>query len=160
MREWLGATKKIALLILCGIALGCQRQEQYVTPLHPVHYTIYFNSAEGHMLIPIGGYLRVTKPSTAYSAIGFGGILVIHGFMGSDATDYYYAYDLACPNEVDPKISLVVNERLEAECPQCHSRYSIVYGGGTPIAGPSQHHLLPYRVLPIDGGLLITTPEL
>lgn len=106
------------------------------------------------------GYLRITKPSTATSAIGFGGILVIHGFAGSGTADYYYAYDLACPKEMDPTNALLVNDKLEAVCPKCHSRFSIVYGGGTPVQGPAQSPLLPYRVLPIDGGLLITTPEL
>lgn len=133
---------------------------QYATPLRPVHYPIYFLSAEGRALVPVGGYLRITRPSTATSAIGFGGILVIHGFAGSGTADYYYAYDLACPNELDPAVSLTVSDKLEAVCPQCHSRYSIVYGGGTPIDGPAHSPLLPYRVLPIDGGLLITTPDL
>lgn len=133
---------------------------QYATPLRPVHYPIYFHSAEGRALVPVGGYLRITRPSIATSAIGFGGILVIHGFAGSGTADYYYAYDLACPNELDPAVSLTVSDKLEAVCPQCHSRYSIVYGGGTPIDGPAHSPLLPYRVLPIDGGLLITTPDL
>ena len=148
------------LSLMTLLLLGCQGEVQYATPLRPVHYPIYFASAEGRALIPVGGYLRITKPSTAISAIGFGGILVIHGFAGSGTADYYYAYDLACPKELDPTNALLVNDKLEAVCPKCHSRFSIVYGGGTPVQGPAQSPLLPYCVLPIDGGLLITTPEL
>ena len=147
-------------LTLTLLLIGCQGEVQYATPLRPVHYPIYFGSAEGRTLIPVGGYLRITRPSTAISAIGFGGILVIHGFAGSGMADYYYAYDLACPKELDPAVSLMVSDKLEAVCPKCHSRFSIVYGGGLPIQGPAQSPLLPYRVLPIDGGILITTPEL
>ena len=139
------------LSLLTLLLLGCQGEVQYATPLRPIHYPIYFASAEGRALVPAGGYLRITKPSTATSAVGFGGILVIHGFAGSSGmADYYYAYDLACPKELDPTNSLVVNEKLEAVCPKCHSRFSIVYGGGTPVQGPAQS----------DGGILITAPEL
>ena len=138
------------LSLMTLLLLGCQGEVQYATPLRPVHYPIYFVSAEGRALIAVG----------ATSAIGFGGILVIHGFAGSGMADYYYAYDLACPKELDPTNALLVNDKLEAVCPKCHSRFSIVYGGGTPVQGPAQSPLLPYRVLPIDGGLLITMPEL
>lgn len=148
------------LSLMTLLLLGCQGEVQYATPLRPIHYPIYFGSAEGRALTPVGGYLRITKPSTATSAIGFGGILVIHGFAGSGMADYYYAYDLACPKELDPTNSLMVNDKLEAVCPKCHSRFSIVYGGGMPIQGPAQSPLLPYRVLPIDGGIRITAPEL
>ena len=147
------------LSLMTLLLLGCQGEVQYATPLRPVHYELYF-ATNGRALIAPAGYMRITKPLTATSAVGFGGILVIHGFAGSGTDDYYYAYDLACPKELDPMNSLMVNDKLEAICPKCHSRFSIVYGGGTPVQGPAQSPLLPYRVLPIDGGLLITTPEL
>lgn len=147
------------LSLMTLLLLGCQGEVQYATPLRPVHYELYF-ATNGRALTATGGYMRITRPSTATSAIGFGGILVIHGFAGSGTADYYYAYDLACPKELDPTNSLVVNEKLEAVCPKCHSRFSIVYGGGMPIQGPAQSPLLPYRVLPIDGGIRITAPEL
>ena len=138
------------LSLMTLLLLGCQGEVQYATPLRPVHYELYFATngraliaPAGYMRIPVGGYLRITKPSTAISAIGFGGILVIHGFAGSGTADYYYAYDLACPKELDPTNALLVNDKLEAVCPKCHSRFSIVYGGGTPVQGPAQSPLLP-----------------
>lgn len=142
------------------LGVSCSKQTQYATPVHPVHYRIYFDSAEGQVLIPMGGWLSIRQPNVAYSAIGFGGILLVHGFTGYSTGDNYYAYDLACPHELDPKVSLMVNSKLEAECPKCHSRYDIIYGGGGVLSGPSQSPLLPYQVLPIDRGLLITTPHL
>ena len=58
-------TRIMLLPLMTLLLLGCQGEVQYATPLRPIHYPIYFASAEGRALIPIGGYLRITKPSTA-----------------------------------------------------------------------------------------------
>ena len=57
------------LSLLTLLLLGCQGEVQYATPLRPVHYELYF-ATNGRALTAPAGYLRITKPSTATSAIG------------------------------------------------------------------------------------------
>ncbi|MDE7135736.1 MAG: hypothetical protein K2N91_03815, partial [Muribaculaceae bacterium] len=60
------------------------------------------------------------------------------------------AYDLACPVEVNPTVRVVINsEKLEAECPVCHSTYDVFANNGIPtggVAASDGYALRRYRV--------------
>jgi nitrite reductase/ring-hydroxylating ferredoxin subunit len=99
----------------------------------------------------LGAYKTYTKVSTGLEALGFGGILVIHAY-----DDSYYAFDLACPYEVQSTVRVEVQSDLSAKCPQCGSRYRIIDGTGWRIEGPSEEKLKQYHVYPSGNYLYIT----
>jgi hypothetical protein len=76
--------------------------------------------------------------------IGFGGILVINGH-GENMLVNLFAYDLACPVEVDKNIRIVPNDLVQAVCPHCKAVYMIANGSGAPLSG-SKNFLKTYRV--------------
>lgn len=141
---YLGIT--LLLLPSCGVDVHS------TVPDAPVYYEIDFASSEAASLRQPSGYLRIEERSIENSAIGFGGLLVVHSMLENGV---YYAYDLACPHEVSADVLLFVNDQLEAECPQCHSTYSILYGGGGPTGGPTKAPLRSYATQRTSRGLLI-----
>lgn len=122
----------------------------------PVYYEIDLNSSKAKPLLPSGGYIVVTEPELAHSALGFGGLLIIHAPLPDSFGNEYYAYDLACPVEMDPIVKLFVNDKLEAECPSCHSAFAILYGGGNPTHGKAEKALTTYKVFRSGSRLVIT----
>ena len=96
---------------------------------------------------------------TYNSATGYGGVLLIcgQGFSGDVGP---LAYDLSCPVERLPDVRVFINDYLEAECPDCGSRYNVTEANGAPVAGPaySMHYALtPYSCYPTtSGGYVIT----
>lgn len=111
----------------------------------PVYYELDLSSATARPLRVPGGYVRITEPEVARTALGFGGLLVVRAFMEDSSGNEYYAYDLACPVENERDVKLFVNEKLEAECPVCESTFSILYGGGAPTGGKSSVPLVTYN---------------
>lgn len=92
-------------------------------------------------------------PYLASSFTGYGGILLVGVDAASnfaDATWPYLpmAFDLSCPVEASQDVLVYVDESsFEAVCPKCHSRYTLMSGGG-PLAGPAvgfKYGLQPYR---------------
>lgn len=146
-------------LVVCafGVAMAflgtsCGVEVRSTVPDAPVYYELDFTSSQAAPLREVAGCLQITERTTERSAIGFGGLLIVHGILDADE---YYAYDLACPHEAQSDVLLKVNDKLEAECPQCHSTYSIFYGGGVPTTGPAQSPLKNYMVTRSARGLLI-----
>lgn len=125
-------------------------------PQWETYYRIEWASPEGKALASPGGYVRITQPAREYDKIGFGGLLVINSFLEEGLSgNTFFAYDLACPLEREREVRLFVNDRLEAECPICHSRFSILYGGGNPVGGKARAPLTRYAVLREPSGLLV-----
>ncbi len=140
------------LFFVMSITSSCVYESFSPIPSYPVYCEIDFSSSKGKDLLPQGGYVRILNREVERSAIGFGGLLVIHSLGDNGA---YYAYDLACPKERDAEILLVVNKAYEAECPKCKSRFSIQFGDGSPIAPPADKPLRTYQVTHTGRGLLI-----
>ena len=129
------------LLVLCLLVMAaCEK-----APINPIPYArvylelnVMFQDKDLNGLFT---YKSFTIPRTASDYLGFGGILVTHGL-----SDEYFAYDLACPNEVSPAIRIEVTaDGLNAKCPKCGSVYDIM-GGGARISGPSPYNLKRYRI--------------
>lgn len=75
--------------------------------------------------------------------VGYGGILVVVGL--GDSGSQYYAYDLCCPYEVDPKIRVFTDETGRyAKCKVCGSEFYIADGWGRVSKGPSKWGLKRY----------------
>lgn len=147
------ATWRGVVLLLLFLLTGCAENRPSSIPQLPVFYELFLNSAEAKPLLAPGGYIYITQPSTAYAQIGFGGLLLIQSPIKENQI---YAYDLACPHEVDRNTKVQVNDQLEAQCPKCGSKFSIIYGGGNPVSGVAQSPLLSYRTQLMGTQLIIT----
>ena len=89
------------------------------------------------------------RPVLATDRIGYAGLLVYSGF-----DMMYYAFDLACPVEADPKVKVKPNDLGQAVCETCGSVYNISYGIGNPEEGPAKETLRRYKTA-LQGDLLI-----
>lgn len=100
-------------------------------------------------------------PYPASSYTGYGGILLVGVDAASNFADETWpylpvAFDLSCPVEASQDVLVYVDdEKFEAVCPKCQSRYTLMSGGG-PIAGPAvglRYGLEPYKCVgsPLSG---------
>ncbi|GAD05289.1 Rieske (2Fe-2S) protein [Porphyromonas crevioricanis] len=135
-------TSALSLLLLWGLVSCSSRQESSI-PSVPVYYELYFNSVQGSLLFSPGSALEVRRPETIVQSIGVSGLLIVHSIVDAGV---FYAFDLCCPYEAEPEISVCLTDALEVTCPYCHSVYSVLYGNGAPVAGPSSEPLRRYRV--------------
>lgn len=79
---------------------------------------------------------------SAASQTGYGGVLLVGDINGAPA-----AYDMSCPVERKPDIRVAYDEdRNDAFCAHCGSRYSVINNYGQPTAGPAAERD-DYRVL-------------
>ncbi|MBO7609921.1 MAG: hypothetical protein J6S96_06950 [Muribaculaceae bacterium] len=109
-----------------------------------------------------GKQLPANFPFNINTYTGYGGVLLIMAFDGITASYAPQAYDAACPVENSPNVSIGIDsDKLEAVCPQCHSRYNVLTGMGGPISGvayTNKYGLRTYRARPTDnGGYIITS---
>lgn len=97
--------------------------------------------------------LPANFPYNVNTYTGYGGVLLM---MGMDTP---LAYDLSCPVEASPTITLSINaDNFEAVCPKCGSRYNPLTGFGGPVAGVAINNkvgMRQYNVYPSNGGYLI-----
>ena len=98
--------------------------------------------------------LPANFPYNVNTYTGYGGVLLM---MGMDAP---MAYDLSCPVEASPTITLSINaDNFEAVCPKCGSRYNPLTGAGGPVAGVAINNkvgMRQYHVYPSNGGFVIS----
>ncbi len=139
-------------LFLLGGLLSCSPRQESSIPSVPVYYELHFGSAVGSKLFSPGSAVEIRRPETAVQNIGVSGLLLVHSIIEADV---FYAFDLCCPHEAQPAISVQLNEALEAVCPTCHSVYSIIYGSGAPQKGPSREALRRYHVRNMGDRLVV-----
>ncbi len=105
---------------------------------------------EAFDLMSVGGYKIITKDNKKINeSVGFGGILLFHGY-----NDEYFAFDLACPYELNENIRVEPNGTGQAVCPVCGSVYAIGWGTGALQSGVAKEGLKKYQVyyLSLSGG--------
>ena len=74
--------------------------------------------------------LPANFPYNVNTYTGYGGVLLMMGM------DQPLAYDLSCPVEISPTVTLSINaDNFEAVCPKCGSRFNPLTGFGGPVAG-------------------------
>lgn len=88
-----------------------------------------------------GGYFVVKEPRKYGEYIGFGGVVVFHGF-----DDRFYAYDLCCPHECKREITVEPSMAGVATCKECGSEFDIGFGSGQPTKSPAKHSMRRYTV--------------
>ncbi len=133
--------KKISSVLLVIFSFfSCDSIDKSVIPDSPVYIERNIHS-EALELRTIGGYKTFIEIDQYGDAIGFGGILVQYGY-----DEVYYAFDMACPHEVDRNVRVFPNENGQAVCSTCGSVFSIGYGSGNRLSGPVKEGLRRYRV--------------
>lgn len=128
------------------ITFGCAPSVEPTLPNLPVYCEIDLNSAEAKDLRAEGGWMRIDRPYTAVTHIGFGGLLVLHSPITDGNGNSFFAYDAACPVERTRDVRLSVNDKLNAYCPKCGNEFSILYGGGNPLTGGNKLPMRRYAV--------------
>jgi nitrite reductase/ring-hydroxylating ferredoxin subunit len=138
----------LPLLCLTALALcACDKTHLSNIPNRPVYLELDLTFEDKDPL-PASAY-KIYTPQNINQHIeqtGFGGVLVYHGLNGL-GTDAYYAFDIACPYEASRSATIRVDDdRLHATCPQCESKYELLFGLGNPVSGPARERLKPYPV--------------
>ncbi|MDE6715117.1 MAG: hypothetical protein K2J74_01395 [Muribaculaceae bacterium] len=148
----------IIVFILSVVCCGCSRIDSNRIPYAPVNIQLNNDGLWNTYGVSAPGmgrrFIKPDVPSRAFfnamSYTGFGGVLLYCNGQGVPV-----AYDLSCPVEAKQSVRVFVNEAMEAECPVCGSRYSILLGAGGPISGPAveyKYGLQRYSVVPQSMG--------
>ena len=163
----------ILVLALAGILTSCHNVDDDRIPAMPVNINLSDPGLWNTYGVAGFGLCRYFIPRlgqpagfsyTVSTATGFGGVLLIMGMNPFSAeTNVPLAYDLACPVECDPNVTVSVDSStFEAICPKCGSHYDVTMQGGSPVSGPAfdgkhKYGLTRYQCFPTSmGGYMIT----
>jgi argininosuccinate lyase len=142
----------VALTVVLFSFQACDDRLYTPIPHTQVNLTVDLNLQDAD-LIPSLATKTFTVPRSGMDRIGFGGVLVIHGFSVGGETDLF-AYDLACPVEANPNTRVVPDDAGRAKCPKCEATYAIAYGTGMPES-KSKYPLKSYTVRKAGDGKYI-----
>ncbi len=140
--------KKIGLIVLLGfLSFACEDEVTSSIPLSPVSLTLDLEFKDKDLNAALA-YEAITTRRLESDRLGYGGILVINGF-GQNIVNLF-AYDLACPVEVQRSVTVKPDQTGKATCPKCGAVYNIGNGVGNPISG-AKLGLRTYRVYSLGG---------
>ena len=140
---------RLFLPIMLVCLIGCSSYESDI-PVRSVYIKRNINT---YNLNSYGSYLYISAASLSPDEIGYGGILIVHAFDGN-----YYAFDLACPVEVNENVRIGKPDgSLISKCDSCGERYDLSFGLGTPLNHISKQSLKRYTVSTDDYNDIIVT---
>lgn len=148
--------KFLCLAVLVAVAItgtGCDHIDDSRIPAFPVNVT--FRGQQVWDVYGVHGALdhrrfikELNEPAGFYYVVsdctGFGGLLLVCDVYGTPQV-----YDLACPVEMQRDVRVFINKNNEAECPKCHSTYTVFENYGMPLSGrAADNHwgLTRYRI--------------
>jgi hypothetical protein len=139
-----GAALRLLSIALFVLFLPASCSDPVVSPLPsaPVYLELNLDYADSD-LVPALAAKSFTQGRSATDKLGFGGVLVVHGYS-SNETIQLFAYDLACPNEMDRNVRVVPDTEGRAHCPKCGSVYITMWGTGLPEKNSASKY--PLRV--------------
>lgn len=118
-------------VLLISFFSSCDKSLDSDIPSLPVYLSIKTDLTG--LSVP-GAYKTYPKAPDASSYIGFGGVLVLCGY---DAPEVF-AFDMACPYEVDKNVRIKVDSNNIGVCAKCGSEFnSIFWGSPAPSSGPA-----------------------
>ena len=140
--------KKKAVLLCCFFAflffMSCERE--YYSPIPNAPVSIRLDLYFAQQLMNTVTADTIIKEQPIGMRQGFGGVLIVHGY--GDGNPPLFAYDLACPNEVDRNICVVSDKAGRAVCPKCGSVFVTLWGTGSPEGkSVTKYPLKTYRVI-------------
>lgn len=135
----------LILLIYIGLS-SCENEDQRRIPEASVYMELNLTTSYPTFRNSVNDTLVFTQPRNGHPTdrVGYGGILVYTFVNGTDLN--YCAFDLCCPNEVNPNIRVYPNDRGEAVCKSCGTVYQLLTGTGMVASGPSKWNLKRYTV--------------
>ncbi len=155
--------KSIAALALLVSASACEHINNKTVPRYTVRidlgsfamWNIYgVNGVGDYRIFNREKGLPANFPYNMSTFTGYGGVLLMMGIDGP------MAYDLSCPVEAGPNVTLSISsENFQAVCAKCGSHYDPLMGAGGPVKGVAINNkvgMRQYRVLPSNGGYMIT----
>jgi hypothetical protein len=131
-------------ILFFQIFSACDEAQRSPIPYRPVDITLDLNFGDADLIPPLATKTIIQK-RLERDKIGFGGVLVINGY--SSEGEVLFAYDLACPVEVDQQIRVIPDNTGKAHCSQCKAIYNLAFGNGYPESG-SKYSLRPYGIRP------------
>lgn len=137
----------VFLILLISIGLSsCENEDQRRIPEASVYMELNLTTSYPTFRNSVNDTLVFTQPRNGHPTdrVGYGGILVYTFVNGTDLN--YCAFDLCCPNEVNPNIRVYPNDRGEAVCKSCGTVYQLLTGTGMVASGPSKWNLKRYTV--------------
>ncbi|MEG1585730.1 MAG: hypothetical protein RR346_02525 [Bacteroidales bacterium] len=127
------------LILIC--CTGCKDYADSVIPSTKVESELNLLTTDLELATP-GGFKVISARTTKSPYIGYGGLLVVRGYLD----DVVYAYDLACPAERNPEVKIRIENGIKAVCPKCGSEFDgIFYGSTLPSAGKAKNEKLFLR---------------
>jgi nitrite reductase/ring-hydroxylating ferredoxin subunit len=141
-------------IFLCGITILLFSCKEYVSPIPEYPVYLEFNIiAYAPELAAYGGVKEFVEPTNASQRLGFGGIVVFHAY-----DDRFYAFDMACPYEIEPNIKVHTDNTGVARCNTCQSAFYVADGTGFLMSGKAKSPLKKYRTYctPTTNNLLVT----
>jgi hypothetical protein len=146
MKKIIGHLSLVTVILFIFSSLqACDDEIVSPIPYAPVNLTLDLKYEDSELRNPLVSKLFIGG-RLGNDRLGFGGILVING-RGENMLVNLYAYDLACPVEVNRNIRVKPDDSGQAICPQCGAIYFIANGSGAPLSG-SKNFLKSYRVSP------------
>lgn len=149
--------KNVKLIILFFLISLVSCENKYKSPIPDVPVEIGLNmlSYDPTFGSVINDTLIFTYPRQFPPfRVGYGGVLIVVGYDDNLSTRYF-AYDLACPYEVDPNVRVYPNEEGYAVCRKCGSEFFITDGWGRVSKGPSKFPLKRYQTDYINDYLIV-----
>ena len=151
-----------ALMLLLTAASGCDHIDNKTIPRFSVRIDLGSYALWNTYGVSGMGQFRIFNreknvpsnfPFNVNTYTGYGGVLLI---MGIDSP---LAYDMACPVEISPEVTLSMDaSNFEAVCPRCGSRFNPLTGDGGPVSGVAINNkvgMRQYHVSPSNGGYVI-----
>ena len=136
------------LMMVIGM-FACDTAEQSDIPYSNVYFKVDLRFEDKVLNAQLASKV-FTTPRYAGEAMGYSGILVVHGL-----NDIFYAYEQSCPYEAKRDIRIEVDSSgLYAICPQYLTKFQIA-NGGYPGEGPARHYLRTCNVHPNGSELII-----
>jgi len=140
----------IILGIFASLIFSCAPTDTGI-PDYPVYIK---RNIDIEKLVNYGSYLYLEERQLEKDRIGYGGILVVKAYDG-----FFYAFDLCCTNEKDPKIKISPpSENLTCTCETCGEVYDMSFGLGVPTKKLSKVPLKRYSTYIDEYNYLIVSP--
>lgn len=123
----------LSLVLLLFIFFSCDDQIPHNNiPNAPVNFTLMLNSRDNILKNWLAHKTFTEKDRRLDSdRFGYGGLLVVTDNTGSSI----FAYDLSCPYEGKKNILVTPKDDGKAECEECGSVYTTIYGSSIPGRG-------------------------
>jgi hypothetical protein len=98
--------KSLRILALCGLLAfsACKDEIQSPIPLASVFVQLDLAGLDSE-LVPVLSSKTIVSPryETERGRLGFGGVLIVNGYGNAELINLY-AFDAACPVEIDPSV--------------------------------------------------------